>query len=142
MRTWKKNEIAMYENIVGAVSVLDGLAMAKEKFSRYDCFNEKVVVELKVRTDAYGPSKYPTTMIEWDKYKALTEMVGKIAIYAVQAEGKIYLFNLSRLTKEDYNFEWSHTSCNTTTHFSNTSKKQKHVGYIEWDKAKVIINVE
>ena len=119
---------------------LADIVEAKGKYSRYDCHGDNAFVELKYRKG----KQWEDTMIEWGKYQALTELP-KTAVYAVQSEGKIYVFNLSRLTKEGYDFRWEDRYCNKTSEFHNQSmnriKVSKRVGYIDWDKADRVIQV-
>ena len=140
---WKANERKMYECIIEKTKQKD-LKMSKDKYSRVDCYNDQCIVELKYRTDDYGPSNYDTTIIEKEKYENLkTYCHGRTAIYAVQAEKKIYLFDLNKLHKEHHEYRWENRGgFNTTTHFSNRAKKSKYVGYIPWEKAVKVIEVD
>ena len=118
------------------------------KYSRYDCYvpfdaerGYSIFVELKHRGNT---THYEDTMIEKVKYKALMELPG-LAIYSVYSCGNLYVFNLSQLTKEGYDFNWEDKYCNKTTaftgHAGNGKKVSKIVGGIDWSKATRVIEV-
>ena len=116
----------------------------KGTYSRYDCYvpEKNLYVELKHR----GNDKHwDDTMIEKAKYDYLTGLYG-ISVYAVYSCGNLYVFNLTRLTKENYDFDWQDKHCNKTTAFKGQSmngvKVNKKVGGINWDAADKIIKVK
>ena len=78
--------------------------------------------------------------MKYENLKAFCQ--GKVALYVVEVEGMIYIFNLNRLHKEGWDYKWEMRNCNATTHFNNTNKKPKMVGYIDWSQADITINVD
>ena len=76
--------------------------------------------------------------MKYENLKALNG--GKLALYIVEVEGKIYIFNLNRLHKESWDYKWEMRDCNATTYFNNREKKPKMVGYIAWEQADIIID--
>ena len=140
--TWKKNEKEMLNSIKKHIESLSDLKQSSDRYRRYDASNDLAIVELK-----YRKAKYDDTLIEKSKYEALkTYCHGKIAIYAVQADNTIYLFNLNRLHKDEWNYKWENRDCNKTSEFygqaNNRSKVSKTVGYIDWDQADIIIEID
>ena len=140
-----QKETAMMEAIKANSTPLADLKETTEgRYSRYDCRNDKFVVELKYRKG----QQYEDTMIEQDKYKALTyyEAFGVAALYAVHSADNLYIFNLSKLTQQGYDFGWHIKGCNKTTEFHNQQgngkKVPKTVGMIDWDKADKVIPIE
>ena len=110
-----------------------------QTYSRYDCFvPDKVWVELKHRGNA---THYADTLIEYDKYDYLTGF-GVTAVYAVYSCGKLYVFNLSKLKHNGYDFGWENRYCNKTTEFSSRHKISKRVGYIDWEMADRVIQCD
>ena len=109
----------------------------------YDAQTDKYLIEAKVR---YGPH-YPDTLIENDKLKynmPKAEEAGKDFVYAVQSGGKIYLFNISQLRRDDYDFGWHKRKCKASTHFGSTIGNHyvdKFVGMIDWNKAYEVLDV-
>ena len=64
---------------------------------------------------------------------------GRTAIYAVSDGDNIYLFNINRLVSEGYDFQWGTLGCPTTSHFGDRRYIKKEVGYIDFDKADVVL---
>ena len=119
---------------------LADLAPSTDSMCRWDAENAAYIVELKNR-----PGKqYPDTLIERSKYDALlaeAETSGRKALYVVQSAGRIYIWNLTRLARLDYNFKWHTRGCRATTEFANTGYINKEVGYLQWTDARVVIDV-
>ena len=67
MNEWELKEHKMYEYIRDNTEASD-LKMSTDKYSKYDCSNDRMVIELKYRTSKYGPSNYNSTVIERAKY--------------------------------------------------------------------------
>ena len=134
-------EKKMLELMKNAIPSLSDLQFAKGKYSRYDAWNEVAIVELK---DRRGP-QYEDTFIEKAKYKALKEGAqGRVAVYAVQSAGKVYVFNINWLYHEGYDFKWHKKFANKTTDFGsqqmNRVKVEKEMGCIDWDRAAYVID--
>lgn len=139
-----KQEQSMMDAIKGASTALADIKETTEgQYSRYDCRNDKFVVELKYRKG----QQYADTMIERDKFNALThyEAFGVAAIYAVYSADNLYLFNISKLKQQGYDFGWHSKHCNKTSEFHNQAmngrKVPKEVGMIDWDKADKVIPI-
>ena len=98
------------------------------EYNRFDAEDEKNIYEIKVRT-----SFYEETFIEFDKYSynvMYAQEFNKIFIYVVQMENKIYLFNISKLYMQDYNFNWQIKKLNRSTEFKNEEQILKIVGKV------------
>lgn len=109
---------------------------------KYDAANAKYVVEIKGRSARY--CGYEDTMIEMAKYNYNVSRKGQKFIYAVY-NGKdncIYLWDVSKLSSSDYNFNWREVNCNKTTVFADNNKVPKMVGGLKWADAKYIYSVE
>ena len=59
----------------------------------------------------------------------------KIFIYVVKMETTIYLFNISKLYMQGYNFTWKIKKLNRSTEFKNNEQILKIVGTINVDEA-------
>lgn len=138
-----KQERAMMVAIQDHSPALATIKETGERYSRWDAYNDVAVVEFKHRGNQ---QHWGDTMIELDKYKALTDAVPKTAVYAVYSCGNLYLFNLTKLARSGYNFGWHDKNCNKTTKFYNQSgngqKVSKLVGMIQWDDAERVIPVK
>ena len=123
------------------VPALDSLKLCKDKYSRFDAYNDLAIAEIK---DRRGP-QYEDTMIEYEKHEALKVFShGRVALYVVRSAGTLYIFNLNWLKHKDYDFNWETRACNKTTDFASQSgngrKVNKKVGYIEWHEAYITID--
>ena len=135
---WKSNEKKTYELVREVIPSLADIKWSKDKYSSFDAYNDVAIVEFK-----YRHQQWADTLIEKMKYENLKALNGgKLALYIVEAEGKIYIFNLNRLHKEHHDYKWEMRDCNATTYFKNQNKKAKMVGYISWDEADITIDRE
>ena len=94
--------------------------------TRYDAYNDLCIIECKARK-----THYEDQLIERGKYDALRDFSsGRVALYAVyDPSGYIYVYNLNKLHKEEYDYNWGQMGgLPTTSHFSNTKRITKHVG--------------
>ena len=134
--SWKAKEKGTYELVTETIESLSDLKWSKDKYSSFDAYNDLAIVEFKYRHQAYAD-----TLIEKMKYENLKALCsGKIALYIVEAEDTIYIFNLNRLHKAGWDYKWEMRDCNATTHFNNKNKKPKMVGYIDWEQADITID--
>ena len=101
----------------------------KDKFCRWDAISDKYLAELKCRR-----AHYNTQMIEYDKLDAVKEEADKTDkefLYCVSTPKGIYVFNISKLCQQDYNFNWEDKYLPSNTDFAGTHKRTKKVGYID-----------
>ena len=134
--SWKAKEKGTYNTVIETIESLADLKWSKDKYSSFDAYNDLAIVEFKFRHQAYAD-----TLIEKMKYENLKALChGKVALYIVEAEGKVYIFNLNRLHKDGWDYKWEMRNCNATTHFNNRNKKPKMVGYIAWEEADIVID--
>lgn len=139
MIQWKKLEKEMLSVITSSIESLSDLKQCKEKYARYDAYNSNYIVELK-----YRGTKHADALIEFAKYEALKGYsTGRIAIYAVEAEDIIYLFNLNRLHRDGWDYRWE---MQKQPKYSKLKKRgngelvNKKVGFIDWEEADITIN--
>ena len=107
------------------------------QYSRFDAYNKKYIVEIKCRGKDYNE-----TLIEFDKYtfnKEYAKITGKQFIYVVGLENKIYIFNISKLNNNGYDYRWEWKRMPKQTEFEDTQEIYKLVGYINIEMANKII---
>ena len=78
--------------------------MAENKYSRFDAYNDKFIVEIKYRNKCYD-----SVLIEFDKYAynlLYAKQFGKQFLYIVKMGQVIYVFNVTKLDKRGYYFKW------------------------------------
>jgi hypothetical protein len=101
----------------------------KDKFCRWDATSAQYLAELKCRR-----AHYDTQMIEYDKLDCVKEeadKTGKEFLYCVSTPKGVYVFNISKLCQQDYNFNWENKYLPSNTDFAGTYKRTKKVGYID-----------
>jgi len=101
----------------------------KDQYCRWDAESDKYLAELKCRR-----THYDTQLIEYDKLRAVKEEAdkqGKDFLYCVSTPQDVYIFNVSKLYRDDYDFGWEERGMPSNTDFTNTYHKQKKVGYID-----------
>lgn len=101
-----------------------------DEFCTFDAYNDRYVVEMKDR----GWTKYPDTLIEYHKVEANRDS-DRTLLYAVKNCGKIYIFNVTKLERDGYDFRWEKRMLPATTFFARKEWIEKYVGYIKWEDA-------
>jgi len=106
-----------------------------DRFCRWDAESDKYLAELKCRR-----THYDTQMIEYDKLdcvKAESDKTGKEFLYCVSTPKGIYVFNISELCENNYNFNWENKRLPSHTDFGKCSWIDKKVGYVDVIDSKV-----
>ena len=109
----------------------------ENKYSRFDAYNDKYIVEIKNRTEVYED-----TIIEFDKYAynlTYSKQKNKVFLYVVKMDHKIYIFNITDLDKENYSFKWEWRSLPKQTEFKTKPKKEKAKPKVEKPVEKIVI---
>ena len=114
---------------------LPDLVMAKDKFSRWDCYSPdtKVRAELKCRSkdfDAY--------IIEKDKYEILIRKCsdnGDIPVYINSSPKGVYYWVLDKLPEP----KWLELPLPVTSQFADNRKVTKTVGFLSVQNATVVV---
>ena len=99
-----------------------------DEFCTFDGHSDDYVIEFKCRR-----AHYNTQLIEYKKYKANLDQAdesGKEFLYVVSTPEGEYIFNVSQLRKEDYDFGWENRRMPSKTDFSGQYHLDKRVGYI------------
>ena len=109
------------------------LTATTDKYCSFDSYDDSYVIELKCRRKHYA-----TQLIEYQKLcrnKNTADESGKEFLYAVSTPEGEYIFNISKLLADDYEFGWEDRLMPSNTEFSGTYQKEKRVGYINVDDA-------
>lgn len=105
----------------------------EDDYSRFDCWdNNNNIYELKVRS-----AHYEDTLIEFDKFAyncMYAQVFDKKFLYVVRMEDKGYVFNVSKLNFEGYDFRWETREMPRQTEFDKKAPTNKLVGYINVGK--------
>ena len=97
-------------------------------YCTFDGYSEDYVIEFKCRR-----KHYPTQLIEYKKFKSNSDQAdesGKEFLYIISTPNGVYVFNVSKLREEDYDFSWEDRKMPSKTDFSGQYHLDKRVGYI------------
>ncbi len=95
-----------------------------------DATTDRFLIELKSRR---GDWKYPDSFIEKKKFNNNIGK-GKDFLYVVydQADNKVYIWNITVLLENGYNFKWGVRNCKNTTDFEDTEYVPKKGDKVEF----------
>jgi len=106
------------------------LIATKDVWCTFDAHCDDYVVELKCRR-----THYPTQLIEYKKFKAnsnLADESGKEFLYIISTPSGEYVFNVSKLAADGYDFGWEDRRMPSKTDFDSPLRMvNKKVGYID-----------
>lgn len=104
------------------------LTATKDKYCTFDAYDDSYVVEFKCRR-----THYDTQLIEHKKFTANLDQAsesGKEFLYIISTPSGEYIFNVSTLVEEGYDFGWEDRRMPSKTDFSGKYHLDKKVGYI------------
>ena len=104
------------------------LTATEDKYCTFDAYSDSYVVEFKCRR-----THYDTQLIEHKKFTANLDQAnesGKEFLYIISTPSGEYIFNVSTLVEEGYNFGWEDRRMPSKTDFSGKYHLDKKVGYI------------
>lgn len=126
MRNWKEEDLFNYLKD----NYYPDLVKAKDPTSRWDCYSPAAnhIIELKCRK-----KHYPKLMIEKKKHKAVMEYCKgtfEIPMYINSTPEGVFRFNLKMFRPR-----WQSMKLNKTTHFYDSTRVPKEVGFLSVTKA-------
>ena len=99
-------------------------------YCTFDGYSEDYVIEFKCRR-----KHYPTQLIEYKKFKSNSDQAdesGKEFLYIISTPSGEYVFNVSKLAADGYDFGWEDRRMPSKTDFDSPSRMEyKKVGYID-----------
>ena len=99
-----------------------------DEFCTFDGYSDEYVIEFKCRR-----KHYDTQLIEHKKYTANLDQAdesGKEFLYIISTPEGEYVFNISKLREEGYDFGWEDRRMPSKTDFGGQQYINKRVGYI------------
>jgi tRNA(Leu) C34 or U34 (ribose-2'-O)-methylase TrmL len=105
------------------------LTATEDKYCTFDAYSDSYVVEFKCRR-----THYDTQLIEHKKFTANLDQAnesGKEFLYIISTPSGEYIFNVSTLVEEGYDFGWEDRSMPSKTDFGGSHRLNKRVGYID-----------
>jgi len=118
-------------------SIYPGLDLieVEDQFSTYDAESDTYIVEIKSRD-----KEYSSWIIEKKKFEsnliASVEKTKKF-IYLTEYNKKIMTWNIHKLVRKGYDFQWTEQLMPQTTEFDNTKPITKVVGFLYEGNAKI-----
>lgn len=111
------------------------LIEVEDQFSTYDAESDTYIVEIKSRD-----KEYSSWIIEKKKFESnLVASVEKTKkfIYLTEYNGKIMTWNIHKLVRKGYDFQWTEQLMPQTTEFDDTKPITKVVGFLYEGNAKI-----
>jgi len=132
-------EAEVAEKIMAAFPRMKELRQARDEFSPFDYESDDYLVEIKSRRMAYDP--WIIEQLKVDTNVAIAESVKKDFIYVNAFELLLYIWNISKLIREDYDFGFEDREMPWTTDFEAVQIISKRTGYL-YSKDATIVNTE
>ena len=132
-------EAEVAEKIMAAFPRMKELRQAMDEFSPFDYESDDYLVEIKSRRKAYDP--WIIEQLKVDTNVAIAESVKKDFIYVNAFELLLFIWNISKLIREDYDFGFEDREMPWTTDFEAVQIISKRTGYL-YSKDAIIVNTE
>jgi hypothetical protein len=132
-------EAEVAEKIMAAFPHMKELRQARDEFSPFDYESDDYLVEIKSRRKAYDP--WIIEQLKVDTNVAIAESVKKDFIYVNAFELLLFIWNISKLIREDYDFGFEDREMPWTTDFEAVQIISKRTGYL-YSKDAIIVNTE
>jgi len=133
----KSKERAVARGLEKLYPELGDLVEPDDQFSPFDFECRKYIIEVKCRSKVWDP-----WFIEEVKYNTninIAESLKKDFIFLTEVKNVAYLYNISRMTRNDYDFKWSNKLLPNSTEFNKTAMIEKPVGYLPIRDAQILI---
>jgi hypothetical protein len=133
----KHKEIQIAKDILRLYPQLGDLQESFE-FDHHDFECDHYLMEIKSRC-----TRYTSWVIE--KMKADANLLNafnlnKMFLYITEYNGRAYIWNVTKLAQDNYDFKWETRKMPATTEFDNNDFVDKEVGYL-YDKDATVISL-
>ena len=118
-------------------SIYPGLDLVEvsDPYSSYDAENSRYIVEVKSRDKQYKSWAIEKKKFDSNIVKCIE--TGKAFVYLTEYKGKIMTWNIHKLVRKDYDFQWTAIPMPKTTEFGDTKTITKVVGFLYEGVAKI-----
>ena len=125
------------EIIVKLNSIYPGLDLVEvsDPYSSYDAENGRYIVEVKSRDKEYKSWAIEKKKFDSNIVKCIE--TGKAFVYLTEYNGKIMTWNIHKLVRKGYDFQWTEIPMPKTTEFKDTKTITKVVGFLYEGVAKI-----
>jgi len=110
------------------------LTLSPYEYERFDALNDYYIVEIKHRN-----TWYDRLLIEFDKYSYnswYAHLNNKKFLYTVAHKQRIVVFNITRINKTNYTYNWEYRKMPKQTEFNKNNDIIKFVGYLDHNELK------
>ena len=118
-------------------SIYPGLDLVEvsDPYSSYDAENERYIVEVKSRDKQYRSWAIEKKKFDSNIIKCMEK--NKAFVYLTEYKGKIMTWNIHKLVRKGYDFQWTEIPMPKTTEFQDTKTVSKVVGFLYEGVAKI-----
>jgi hypothetical protein len=135
--TWSNDEKQIVEKLNKEVILFeaDNLIYEGKNYSSYDAHNTYYTAEIKKRNfESYHKYAQEGLILEKAKYDKLIEKADKAGTQALYinlfTDDKVWIWNLSELKDNGYDFKWQSKRMNKATFHSKWNKVEKEVALL------------
>jgi hypothetical protein len=143
--TWSNDELNIINTLNTNVDIFkeENLIYNGKNYSSYDAYNNTYTCEIKKRNfESYHNYAKEGLILERKKYQKLLEKAKQNNTQALYVnlftDNVIFIWNLTRLTLESYNFNWHNMKMNKATFNSKYDKIEKEICLLKKD---TIVNI-
>jgi len=143
--TWSNDELNIINTLNNNVDIFkeENLIYNGKNYSSYDAYNNNYTCEIKKRNfESYHNYAKEGLILERKKYQKLLEkskLNNTQALYVnLFTDNVIFVWNLTKLTLENYNFNWHNMKMNKATFNSKYNKIDKEICLL---KKEITINL-
>ena len=114
--------------VMSAFPRMSELREHPEQMNSFDYESDDYIVEVKIRRKAYDP--WIIEQIKLDTNIGIAESVNKDFLYVNCFPPIIYIWNISKLVREDFDFKFEDRGMPHTTDFGGRGMVTKSTGYL------------
>jgi len=133
----KDKERAVARGLEKLYPQLGTLREPEDQFSRFDFECDKYLIEVKCRSQFWDP--WFIEKIKYDTNMEIAKRSQKDFIFLTEVNKTVYLFNISKLTRNNYDFKWTTKLLPNSTEFTKQGKSEKPIGYLSAKDAVIIL---
>jgi hypothetical protein len=138
--TWSNDELNIVNLLNNSINIFkkNNLIYEGQRYSTYDAHNSLYTCEIKKRNfESYHKYAKEGLILEKKKYDKLLEKANSKnteALYInIFTDNKIFIWNLSKLTEQNYDFNWHNMKMNKATFRSKWDKVEKQIALLKED---------
>lgn len=129
------------DGLMRAYPHLDKLRKAEDQFSPFDYENDRYLFEFKSRKDNWNP--WIIEQLKVDTNTNISESLKKDFIFVIENLGTGYVWNISKLIKNGYDFKFEEKRVPSATELTDHPERNgkmihKPVGYLFVEKGTVV----